>query len=258
MPRVLDAIRKCSFYLYPSEQEARSGESRGGSGFVVAAIDHDLGSVGLLYAVTAGHVIGKASVIRFNRTSTTPFVVATQEDRGHRSSTHDLAILALHGMPTNTFDLFLMPAELAITRERAREEDIGVGDDVFTVGRFLGHDGRERNLPTVRFGAISMMPEQPIHNPTTGLDEESFLVELRSLTGFSGAPVFLYRDAEPFGSSTRLLGTLWGHIEHRIQKTAELGTENSGMAGVTPSWAMLDLLYDRSVLSERRALLAQG
>jgi hypothetical protein len=36
--------------------------------------------------------------------------------------------------------------------------NIGPGDDVFVVGRFINHEGRQLNLPTARFGCIGQMP----------------------------------------------------------------------------------------------------
>ena len=204
MPLLNDAVLKCSFYLYPSKDAANSGESRGASGFVISVLEQ-FGNRGLLYAVTAGHVIGQANTLRLNRIAGTPLVVTLPETRWHRSLNHDLAVAPLSGLPTNELNLFLMPLGLSLSRARCAEEGVGVGDDTFTVGRFLGHDGRERNLPTARFGRISMMPLKPIKNPTTGLLEESFLIESRSLPGYSGSPVFVYRDAT-LGPSTRLLG----------------------------------------------------
>ena len=59
------------------------------------------------------------------------------------------------------------------------------------VGRFIGHDGRQKNAPAVRFGNIAMMPHEAITSPH-GIEQESFLVEVRSLPGYSGSAVFLY------------------------------------------------------------------
>src|SRR5207249_11994947 len=42
--------------------------------------------------------------------------------------------------------------------DRLRELNFGVGDEAVMVGRFVGHDGRERNLPLARFGNFAMMP----------------------------------------------------------------------------------------------------
>jgi hypothetical protein len=250
MPPLDQSVLNCSFYLYPSEETAEAGATLGGSGFVVVVSEH-YGKRGLLYAVTAGHVIGQANTLRFNRKNGPPYFVTIPEHRWHRSLTHDIAATSLFGVPSEELEIFLMPLGLGLTRERAIEEGITVGDDVFIVGRFLGHDGRERNLPTARFGNIAMMPLQPIENRITGLAQESFLVEVRSVSGYSGSPVFMYRE-KAFGPSTRLLGTVWGHIEHFRDNPHGF---QSGMVGVTPSWALIDLLYDADVMTERGHLL---
>ena len=76
--------------------------------------------------------------------------------------------------------------------------DIGPGDEVFMVGRFSGHQGTLTNLPVARFGAISMLPREEIRNPM-GNRTKHFLVEVRSIPGFSGSPVFVY-DTMPHNS----------------------------------------------------------
>jgi hypothetical protein len=60
--------------------------------------------------------------------------------------------------------------------------DIGIGDEAFVVGRFINHEGKQRNTPTARTGIISQMPIEPIH--IRGIDQECFLIEARSFGGF--------------------------------------------------------------------------
>jgi hypothetical protein len=250
MPRIPDDLLNVAFYLYQTEEAALQGEVGGGSGFVVSAWDQRDDNRGVMYAVTSGHVIGQAPFLRFNRKDGSPVILHFPEDRWHRSLSHDIAVASLSGVNTRELDLFLMPADLGYTRDRARYENIGVGDDVFIIGRFLGHDGKDRNLPTVRFGAISMMPIEKVVNNHTGLKEESFLVEVRSTAGYSGSPAFLYRG-ETLGQDTRLLGVVWGHFDHG----APDAKTNSGMAAVTPSWALLEILYEEDVVAERQRAL---
>lgn len=70
---------------------------------------------------------------------------------------------------------------------------VGPGDDVFVVGRFINSQGKLRNIPSVRFGNIAQMPLKPIEQGRVfgEFQQESFLVEARSISGFSGSPVFL-------------------------------------------------------------------
>ena len=75
---------------------------------------------------------------------------------------------------------------------------VGVGEDVFMIGLFFDHGQTKINIPSARFGNISMMPDAraPIKQPT-GYNGVSYIVDMHSRTGFSGSPVFVYRT---FGS----------------------------------------------------------
>jgi hypothetical protein len=63
----------------------------------------------------------------------------------------------------------------------------------------VNHEGKQRNLPSARFGNIAQMPGEPIE--FDGLSQESFLVEARSVAGYSGSPVFVYLPPPPASSN---------------------------------------------------------
>jgi hypothetical protein len=46
------------------------------------------------------------------------------------------------------------------------------------VGRFINHEGKQRNLPALRYGNIAMMPLEPIIQQETGITQESFFVKI--------------------------------------------------------------------------------
>lgn len=73
-----------------------------------------------------------------------------------------------------------------------KEFSIWPGDEIFMIGRLVNQAGWQRNTPVVRFGNLSMLPNphEPISMEPYG-EHEAFLVECRSLSGFSGSPVFL-------------------------------------------------------------------
>jgi hypothetical protein len=79
------------------------------------------------------------------------------------------------------------------------------------VGRFISHDGKQKNTPAVRFGNIAMMPKERIVSPH-GIAQESFLVETRSLPGYSGSAVFLYSPNAMNDMSLRRFGKNKAHI----------------------------------------------
>ena len=71
--------------------------------------------------------------------------------------------------------------------------NIGIGDEAIAIGRFINHDGNQRNQPSVRFGAIAQMPKDKIRTDTG--EQDAFLVEIKSISGYSGSPVFALTSA---------------------------------------------------------------
>ena len=67
-----------------------------------------------------------------------------------------------------------------------------VGDEVATVGLYTSHHGHTKNIPVVRVGHISMLPDEPVMS-TRGY-VEAYLVEVRSIVGLSGSPVYIARS----------------------------------------------------------------
>lgn len=280
MPRINDQFLECVFYLYPSRKTAEAGEQMGGTGFVTgvkSAVDS-----GTLYgyAITNQHVAvdGGSSCIRVNRRDGS---VEILEFDPANWLTHpagdDLAIIPLGGMKAEIHAIRLFDESMFVTEELALKENLGPGDEVFMVGRFIHHDGKERNDPSVRFGNISMQPRPIIqdrgHNRFPQL---SYAVELRSMGGYSGSPVFVYRMPWNMitGSLTVgspkiwFLGVNWGHITDKwevregwtrsVRQNHESSVRkvnyvraNTGMNGVIPAWKVKDLL-DLPALAEHR------
>jgi hypothetical protein len=127
-----------------------------------------------------------------------------------------------------------------LTRERAVEVDLGLGDDVVMVGRFMNHQGVTENKAAVRFGNISMMPE-PIYNRAILKHQLSYAVEMRSRTGFSGGVVAAYRTPATVLTKVKassffgILGVNWGYI-------LDEDGENTWLNGVVPAWEILETL----------------
>lgn len=122
------------------------------------------------------------------------------------------------------------------------------------------------------------MPWEPVLN-RRGIRQESFLVETRSLGGFSGSPVFTYQPGPPRGtvlltgqSDKRmpdfLLGVDWGHLpitEKVLDREGKQLPEgwwvesNSGQMAVVPSWKLRELLDTEDLARTRwRADEAMG
>jgi len=162
-----------------------------------------------------------------------------------------------------------------LTKGEIGEYGIGIGDEIFMVGRLINHAGRQKNTPTARFGNISMMPDEPLLHPT-GIMQESFVVEARPWSGYSGSPVFVWIP----GSDQRtnnlimsqgwgpwLLGVDWGHIHdwERVYESNGITAvaeklkvrANTGMAGVVPAWRLRTLLDCEQLKKQREKTEAE-
>jgi hypothetical protein len=102
----------------------------------------------------------------------------------------DVAVTGFRASP-DTFDYSYLKPGFILTKEYLQANDIGAGDQVFTVGLLVNHFGRERNIPIVRIGNIAAMPDERVDLGDRYGHQEVYLVESRSIGGLSGSPVFL-------------------------------------------------------------------
>jgi hypothetical protein len=208
VPRVHDLFADCVAYIYGSAHDAKAGERVGGSGFVVAIPFENNPTFGQGYVITNRHVIAetKTPVVRINRKDgSVEYFHSTQDQWVFHPDGDDIAVLAFDPELPQLLKTFFIRPEYFLTPELAVKEDVGIGDEVFMVGRFINHEGRQQNAPAIRFGNIAMMPKEKIVAPGSGFGQESFLIEIRSLPGYSGSPVFLYSVNAPMDYSNRNL-----------------------------------------------------
>lgn len=282
MPRIPDRFLRCSFYVYRSEQSAKDGEMYGGSGFLVHVASEHEGWVHL-YAVTNKHVLdGGFHVLRLNSRDGRPEIIPTSPDSWiHHPGGDDVAALSIQ-LDSERIPWFSIGTDTFITHERADKYCLGPGDETFLIGRLVTLEGYQKNTPVVRFGNISMLPDEPIW--VAGHEREAFLVECRSLSGFSGSPVFvtpervidtpdialdhMAQDAEgdfiaPAAKKTHgpfLLGIDFAHMPlwkpvfeaDKETRTDKWVDANTGIACVVPAWRLLTLLEEDEELVQRR------
>jgi hypothetical protein len=167
----------------------------------------------------------------------------------------------------------VIPTAFLLTEKEWREKDIGPGDEVVYVGRFASHAGKYTNMPSVRFGNISMNPNErePVEYETDSGQKRKqvgFLVEARSRSGYSGSPVFFLHQHTVNNPRAvwppldlRLLGIDWGHLpekvllkdpEGRLHGSKWYVEVHAGMMGVIPAWFLLDFLNTSPRLIEQR------
>jgi hypothetical protein len=222
-----------------------------------------------IYAVTNEHVIEgvRNPAIRLNVPGgKTEIIVPKAKDWKVHPDGDDIAVASLKIEPFDLPPKYILPE--GFLGDRLIETfHFGPGDETFMIGRFIGHEGRQRNTPTVRFGNISMMPTEPIRRPN-GKSQKAFLVESRSMPGFSGSPVFVWvlpmsprpPDGRQYAQSLGpwLLGIDCGHVnkseEVRDASGKKIGTTqaNTAMSIVAPAWRLPGLLESEELVAERR------
>lgn len=254
MPRIPDELLKAVVFQFKTADEARRRLPIGGTSFLVGRRfsgekPEDPEARYIPYLVSNKHVVhaGAASVAAINRVGgLAPDIFEFDPSDWHaHPKGDDLAAVCLKHSHINEsiHDLTFVGDDLFITQDSIKRWNIGIGDEVFMLGRFLNHQGAVDNRPAARFGSISMMLEPIEHE---GFMQDSFAVEMRSRTGFSGSPVTFYRTpstvilkkVEPDNKVWGLLGVNYGYILDRTDGEIE----NTWLNGVIPAWKIMELL----------------
>jgi hypothetical protein len=275
MPRIRDEFLDSVIYLYPSEKDADEGARAGGSGFLVGVpIEVSPRTFWFIYAVTNKHVIENGNpIIRVNTERGKDIILTDEREWSFHPNGDDIAVCQIAFDPAHHKINFLSRSSF-LDLQTVKHFGIGPGDDVFVVGRFINHEGKQRNLPTARFGCIAQMPWEPIRQDT-GFDQESFLVEIRSIGGYSGSPVFVHIGRFNSGAGRTntnweygpwLLGIDWGHINdwtpvcdasrrpiNPAQPKSMQVTVNTGMMAVVPAWKLAEMLDCDEMADQRTA-----
>lgn len=143
---------------------------------------------------------------------------------------------------------------------------------MFFSGLFQSHFGKERVLPIVRFGHISMMPDEPVQvelGKNYIAEINAYLIEAHSWGGHSGSPVYFldypirHVGSITISSSDAELGYLLGLVSAHFDITKEVQHRgdiwghssvdiNSGIAVVVPSQNIYELLMREGVVEMRR------
>jgi hypothetical protein len=287
VPRIDNQFLDCSIYLYRTKEDAVRGERAGGSGFLVGVMATGTGWLARgecphdqlhhTYAVSNRHVVRGhgdtrlnpgSSIIRLNTHSGESDVLPLRPEDWTISDEHDLAVFSIDLQHGSKHKYVTLASSAFVTNELMATYDIGIGDEVFMVGRFVNHDGKQRNLPSVRWGHVAMMPFEPVYHPSNPSNvQESFLVEVHSVSGYSGSPVFVRpfptskvvlepssKDrpssifCDPFrAGGPWLLGIEWGYLNNHDQRE-----NNTGMSGVVPAWSLADLLNTEKLMAQRK------
>jgi hypothetical protein len=237
MPRIPPHVIRSVFYLYETIEDARAGKNPGGTGFIVEyeGLRNAVYPKGMFYGVTNYHVaVGGGlpvyPVIRLNTLEGGVDIIDL--DCGQWEflpGKYDVAAVPLL-LDRNVHSFASISTHLFV--ERPREEHYGpfrevdVGEDAFMIGLFLDHAGTTTNVPSARFGHVSMLPDESarIVQKSTGYEGVSYVLDMHSRTGFSGSPVFVYRT---FGAD--LANTINGDdatLEFRAANVTQISADS--------------------------------
>lgn len=261
----------------------------GGNGFFVHLFS-ECRQVYFTYLVTAKHVVDGLKAhnvfVRVNRVGGGMVLAALRGYDAwvfHPDTPQEVDVAVMPYLPPiSLLDIKAMdPAAWFVTRDVIKNRDIGAGDAVYVIGLFSKMAGREKNIPIVRTGFIASMPDEKIPRIRIGKwrgAAEGYLIESRSISGWSGSPIFVrptlhvpFRaENEPdpmafYGVSGKpyLLGLVHGHWD------IEPGTENDvhikaphpndeqeqaniGLTVVVPAHKILEVLYHPKLIEMRR------
>lgn len=238
---VPDELRKCvAFVAMPMD----NGDARlvGTAFFLGRAIEGT--SRSFSYLVTAKHVIEgirnkgvEKALVRLNlKSGESGWVETNVADWLYHPTDNSVDVAVLRAGVPEHCDHILYPISLVVTPEIISKEQIGLGTEVFLVGLFAHHSGLNKNIPIVRVGNISAMPEELVETQLGKID--AYLVEARSIGGLSGSPVFanlgLVRVHEgqlkftSGGPIFYLLGLMHGHWDVGISELDEVVVDTTG------------------------------
>jgi hypothetical protein len=275
--RVSEDARRCSVFVGWSAATVDSPAdiTPAGTGFLVYAGDsRDEG----VYLVTARHVAEKLEA--------DPFVVRLNDQNGEGRLDHidsgeweyptdktiDIAILRY--IPPDWASAIALPASEFISAGRFDHFEVGPGDAVYLVGLFHLHAGKKQNLVTVHAGTISLNPtEEEIPVDDGEPVKNVYLVEMQTLQGASGSPVYIRPTSEFRGLDSKykmdtvfhaecrdyLLGVwiaAWpGKPDKILAKARQLQQDiwiPVGMGIVVPASVLYDLLHRPDIAEKRR------
>lgn len=262
MPKLGEQYRwllNLPFFLYRTTSEAESGSSFGGTGFLVTI---NVRGTEIPFAVTNAHIaLGehRSGAIRVNCRDGRTRIISTRENQWFTiQGQHDIAVMIADWI-TKDIEieaLALTPntaGSFYIDDEFVRDHEIDAGDDVFMVGRFVSVDGRQGNQPALRFGNISILQANVQH--PLGFQGRSMILDMRSRSGFSGSPVFVYRTTGSIfsapntiasgGHLLKLLGIHYGQFPEKVVGGANNTEIPSGMTLIHPTSSILEVINGR-------------
>lgn len=242
----------------------------------------------LLHLVTAEHVVanlrlkGHSHVYLRSNIPNFPLSELSLNDQWYfhpdaEKNPVDVAItpIYLRGMPEGVEPVInVLDTAAFVTPDNIKDREWGVGDEIVVIGLFRNHYGKTKNIPLVRIGSLAALPEEPVKTKWGYID--AYLVELHSIGGLSGSPVYIHHP--PFrvshegkahivrGARLNLLGLMQGHFDvPNLREDSAMdddddtgGSINTGVGVVVPAHKILETLNHPDLKAQRDALVARS
>ncbi len=285
--RIAEVALKCVVFIgLPRGDDLAVKPILGGTGFFVDVPSADRRFY-TTYLVTARHIAekieGRVAIVRMNAAGggLLHFRIKPEIRWWRHPETPDLVDAAvIPWKPGLVADYkVLRPDEWFLTEKIIKDRDLGPADEVFLVGLFTRMSGEQKNIPIVRSGNIAMMPDEMVPGITgphgESVTSDAYLIELRSIGGISGSPVFIretlnlgivedatQKPAKIHGlGSPYFLGLAHGHwsIPPENRNDADIQTIgdkkdriNVGIAVVVPAKKILEVLNHPELIQMRK------
>jgi len=271
--RIDQRVKKCIAFV--GHKGANDSFAVEGTAFFAMTYE---GGLGFQQLITARHVIedgfaGKEWVyLRVNSVEGTPRVLRTLKSEWlfHPNRNVDIAFLPMEISQERCDILHVDMEDYVLTEQSIKDNDIGEGDDVFVVGAYVSRVGELKNLPIVRVGNIASMAVEPVW--PASISRPAYLIEVRSLGGLSGSPVFVHvpliavKDGQTKFHNGRyeyMLGMVLGHHANRhdvdvlpgqedVMEDSEKADFSTGIAVVVPVEQINEALQQPLVVDMRK------
>lgn len=229
MPLILDVLPNSIAYLYESEADAELGENVGGTAFLIHMISS--GGIRTAFVVTNTHTINDGfPVVRINRMDGEPpdIIPFTADQWVPHSGKADVSAAVIEDW--QKYSAVTINSKFLLSKEEylSGNKPLFIGHEVYMIGLFEGSPGVAENRPVARGGIISQLPsdkEAELIDYGVKTKQEAFLIEMHSLSGFSGSPV-IYND-----QSATFSAALTPFLEHMYGVTRLPHMKNA-----TDSW----------------------
>lgn len=256
MPRIpQDHLDSIAILLRP---QSRSGVPEPvGTAFLLQVRD-DILIPPSIYLVTCEHCVGDAKSVRFHDKN--QFDIDASMWTAAPDGDDVVAMDVTERLPPSFSTDRVINIGSTIPQHHLSYRDYDVGDEIYMLGLHVNERDTGTNLPRARFGNISAWAnDDGAIAQGNGNIRPTHLGDMRSRTGFSGSPVFAYREVPVLDGKTQLKSGLLGvHCAQFPDRVEIISGGNaypadipSSITKIVPAW-VLRFIQDAPLFKETR------